>query len=333
MSLQGSEQYYGTMIYVNRLGGHPDSVDLYPLPVNLGIDWQRGPAGWQTSLSLPNIPDGHIIIPSFSAIDLGDYSFQFAISDGSDGQSALNPVPVKNGRVPASDNSSRVIAKIDCWHTQKSLDAPQITLTVRSEQEPVRSLLTVSVRPIVMDIEVDGATRVATCPTPQKISQMQAPQAIANRICSPTALSMLTESTGSALPWPWVVRRCYDPATRAYGSWPLAIHTASSGGLLGAVEAIPSWTTAVDLLQANVAIICSINYAKGALPGAPQEQTGGHLVVLHGLDGSNALVYDPAAPDHASVPRTLPIQAFANAWLRERGAAYILAPLLCEEST
>ena len=70
----------------------------------------------------------------------------------------------------------------------------------------------------------------------------------------------------------------------------------------------------------------SIDLGRGELPGAPLAQTAGHLVTVYGIDGDRVLVCDPAAADDASVPRTYDAGAFTAAWMRHRGAAYLLAP-------
>ncbi|MCY3795839.1 MAG: peptidase C39 family protein, partial [Gammaproteobacteria bacterium] len=62
----------------------------------------------------------------------------------------------------------------------------------------------------------------------------------------------------------------------------------------------------------------------GELPGAPLSKTAGHLVTRYGVDGDAVLVNDPAAGDAAGVPRRYDLEAFSRAWLRRRGAAYIM---------
>ena len=73
-------------------------------------------------------------------------------------------------------------------------------------------------------------------------------------------------------------------------------------------------------------LVASIRYAAGELPGAPMLATGGHLVVVTGVDGEAVLVNDPAAPYHGTVSRRYPLAAFSRAWFRHRGAVYIVSP-------
>ena len=59
------------------------------------------------------------------------------------------------------------------------------------------------------------------------------------------------------------------------------------------------------------------------------QQTGGHLVVLYGLEFEGehgyALVMDPAAPSTAQVARRYPLKAFSDAWLSHRGGTYLFS--------
>ena len=64
-------------------------------------------------------------------------------------------------------------------------------------------------------------------------------------------------------------------------------------------------------------------YTVHELPGAPLTDTGGHLVVVYGAGPAEVAVCDPAAAE-GEVVRVYPAAAFSRAWLRQRGAAYIL---------
>ncbi len=110
-----------------------------------------------------------------------------------------------------------------------------------------------------------------------------------------------------------------------YGVWPLALAAAARRGCLGAVEVFDRWDEALAVLENGVPLVTSIRFSAGELPGAPLTETGGHLVVVHGVSGDTVRVCDPAAP-HGDVLRDYPADAFSRAWLRHRGAAYILPP-------
>ena len=71
-------------------------------------------------------------------------------------------------------------------------------------------------------------------------------------------------------------------------------------------------------------MVASVRFRAGELPNSPMPATGGHLVLLRGIEGGTVRVNDPAAPPGA-VDRRYDARAFAAAWMRERGAAYVFA--------
>ena len=125
--------------------------------------------------------------------------------------------------------------------------------------------------------------------------------------------------------WLDIVERCHDPVSNAYGSWPLAIKVANELGVQAAVETFTDWQTAHRALAGGHPIVCSINFAKGKLEGAPLSQSSGHLVVLYGIAEGYVDVMDPAAPSSTEVAMQYDIDEFSNAWLHQRGAAYIFS--------
>src|SRR5690606_29697808 len=104
-----------------------------------------------------------------------------------------------------------------------------------------------------------------------------------------------------------------------------ALAAAARHGSLGAVEAFDDWEAPLAVLAAGVPLVASIRFFPGELPGSPLTETGGHLVVVHGAGPAAVRVCDPAAAEH-EVAREYPADAFSRAWLRHRGAAYILPP-------
>ena len=54
-------------------------------------------------------------------------------------------------------------------------------------------------------------------------------------------------------------------------------------------------------------------------------------MVLYGVEFEGesgfALVMDPAAESHAEVARRYPLEAFSQAWLGQRGGAYLFSPI------
>lgn len=312
------------MEFVIRLG--TGRARSYPLPIEVGPDWVQADGGWTAHVQLPKIPKAHIIVPSFSSVS-NPSTYRFSIGRESadldlslDQATSLMWVP--RGANTAKPKCDAFSAHIDCWHSAKSSTAV-VKLHVAQQERPQDELVVISVRPLDKRYRPTRKPLIEA-PRPTPISQMMAPRSIAGGICSPTATAM---ALGSC--WPQTIRACHDPRTRAFGCWPLAIHWGSQCGHIGAVEALFEWDSIYQVLSAGSPLVCSINFSKGDLTGAPQNQTGGHLVTLYGLTETKALVMDPAAKSHEEVAKEYDLKEFADAWLRQRGAAYIFNPKLC----
>ena len=314
--------------------GDKASADLYPLPVKTAEIWNVSGGEVTASIALPACPRGHILVPSVSVPGV-QAGFQCALEvDGA--RWSLQPVgahAAENGGNPAwkagfappagRADSHFVSTHIDCFHTERDLPESRLLVRLACPEPPRRFLVTVSMRPLLIDPAVPADTRVVL-ERPPAISQMQGPAAIRKRICSPTAMAMALQAARPGITWQSVVEACHDG--RFYGSWPLAIRCAGRHGRLAAVEAVASWRPVLHVLRTGSPVVASIRFDRGELPGAPLPGTGGHLVTLYGIDGDRVCVCDPAAPDDASVPRDYELGAFTNAWLRHRGGAYLLAP-------
>ncbi len=332
------------MHYITRLATCPERVS-FPLPLDGPIQWHRhsevGPgegSSWRACVSIKGVPGQHIIVPSYTCLSPG-YQYQWTAGDAStDEQSILSPVLPANTGPWQSFNAGgtqteALVPKIDCWHSAVHVDELMLHLSLflpESQEPPTWDLMTVSVRPVDLDIQqLPTPCEAVRTPRPAPVSQMQAEKTIARRICSPTATAMAVMGSAAATHWPQAVEHCYDPLTKAYGKWPLATYWASEHGLLGSVEAFVDWGNALTALKTGQPIVCSIRYAKDQLPGAPQPQSGGHLLVLYGVefdqDQGFALVMDPASATPDQVSRRYPLKAFTEAWLAHRGGAYVFA--------
>ena len=295
-----------------------DQAD-YPLPVASAIGWQQHEDKWRTTVSLPDLPKAQIIVPSFS-IPGADYSYRFTASVGNEPEVPLLRIPQGD---MAKVSSKFLSTHIDCWHTEKKCREVRIHLTVADIDDSSllsNALLVISTRPLSSNYTLPQGLDVHARPPILAHSQMQAPANISKRICSPTALAMATNE-----PWPLAIRGCYHRQTNSFGCWPLAVYWAGQRNHLGAVETATNFDNAAIVLASGTPIVCSIRYGAGKLNGAPQSQTGGHLVTLTGLADDQVEVFDPAAADHQSVRRTYKLEEFAEAWLRHRGAAYIFS--------
>ncbi len=315
---------------VRRLAD-PQTGALYPAPVEGPSAWRRDDAGWRAELELGAMPAGTILAPSLSILQEADYRFRFTLHAGSHSWPlpavpAAPAAPVAQSSVArdAATAAEAVQSRIDCWHSVRDIEDARLEVT--SSAEPVRYLLAATLRPVELE-SLPAAPRSVIAPRPPERSQMLENPRIANRICSPVSLAMvLAQHHPERAAMHEIIRGCRDPLTGMYGVWPLAIQVASRTGSLGAVELLSDWTLVEECLARSLPVVASIRYAGGALPGSPQRASGGHLVVVYGIAGDHVLVNDPAATVHGSVARRYPLEAFAEAWFRHRGAAYILLP-------
>lgn len=327
--------------------GDAVSAKRYPLPVSTAPVWRMEGGLATASIPVPPCPGGHILVPSVS-LPQPDAPFQCTLERAGavwpletvpstrprDGNSPQNEdhspedgdTPRDEDDLPfttAPTGGGEISTHIDCFHTEQDIPETRLLIRLPGTEPPERFLVTLSIRPLLIDPEIPQDARMLLTPPPA-ISQMQGPAPIRTRICSPTALAMTLAAAQPDISWQAVVDACFDG--RFYGSWPLAIRCAGSHGRIGAVEAITSWEPVLRVLGTGSPVVASIRFAPGELPGTPLACSKGHLVTVYGIDGDQVLVNDPAAPDAASVPRTYDLRAFTRAWLRRRGAAYLLAP-------
>ncbi|MFK7915447.1 MAG: C39 family peptidase [Pseudomonadales bacterium] len=273
------------------------------------------------SVPLPDLEPGDMVVPSFSALASEPWQFQCSLNEIS-----LPQVPSKATAQtgPSTVRHAKLATHLDWFEVLEPLARPTLQITTSAAAAHSAHLLGISIRPLHQ--ATPHHTRIATTHTaePPGISQQQASVDIRGRICSPTALTMVLQHLGLNPDWLTLVEACRDPATGMYGLWPLCILRAAEAGALGMVRTFNSWQDVVPLLAAGLPLVASIRYASGALPGAPMASTAGHLVVVYGVDDDWVLVNDPAAPEHGSVPRRYPREAFERAWFDHRGAGYVL---------
>ncbi len=143
--------------------------------------------------------------------------------------------------------------------------------------------------------------------------------------CSPASLSMIHAFHAREHPLAQTAQAVFDRAYNGTGNW--AFNVAYSGrlGLRGVVAHLGNLDHAQRLIERNLPIAISYSWSGGELPGAPLEQSDGHLAVLCGFtrDGDCA-VNDPAAPN---VRIVYPRGALEHVWQRNEGVAYVVAPI------
>lgn len=313
------------------------SAAAYPLPVAGTLTFHRHGDLLTTRIALPDLPSGWIIAASFVTPGSLTPVWQMRLVTKSHTWPLL-PVPSTAGERPdRTPDHPDVSVHIDCWHTHRSLEDAQVELTVETCTIPLRYLLCLSARVLAITPEPPGLQKIKAA-VPQQISQMTADPAIRQAICSPTSVAMLlSKRLAKGLPKTCretnpdhqrdaLVTEIRDAATGLYGSWPMAVRAAACRGAAAGVELNADWLQALHVLRSGYPFAASIRFETGALRDSPLQQTAGHLVVVHGIDGDHVLVHDPAAPTHEEVPRKYDVVEFSRAWLAMRGASYIIAP-------
>lgn len=174
----------------------------------------------------------------------------------------------------------------------------------------------------------EGPTRNAwgkTLPVPF-VSQWNTVTHPAARVCSPSCVTMLGRFHGKDVHAEQIATLAYDGRDQIYGNWPANMLAISLFGLRACVDRGTAMRDLEAAIAAEKPVAASIAYATGELPGAPVEQTSGHLVVVAGFSESgDPVVRDPAARGD-DLWITYPREAFARAWLAHGGVMYRIEP-------
>lgn len=151
---------------------------------------------------------------------------------------------------------------------------------------------------------------------------------LAGRLCSPASTSMVLAYRGVDCGVGRVASKAHDQEFDLYGNWPRNVQAAYELGVPGYVTRFDDWREVEALLSEGQPIIASIRAEEGELRGAPYDSTGGHLIVLRGLDSRGDLfVSDPAVRDAAVGELVYRRADLTRVWLgRGKGTAYILLP-------
>jgi hypothetical protein len=266
------------------------------------------------------------ILPSLSLLTEREHTFRFeARSGASHAWSPLSPVgPHSWAASGASD--PRLRPEVDVYTASPPVE--ELRLRVRVHSSDLAAVMAAPALCAVSasDDDPEGGP-AAEGPVALKVpalSQMETPEAIRHRICSPTSVAMVLgywERPAAPLD---LAREVFDPRHDLYGVWPAAIRAAARRGLWGYLLRFPSWAAAAWCLAEGVPIVASVRYAAGELAGAAIESTTGHLLVLTGYEGATVLANDPAAPTAREVPRRYSLADVRRVWLERSGVGYVL---------
>jgi hypothetical protein len=141
---------------------------------------------------------------------------------------------------------------------------------------------------------------------------------------APSPLAMLLAYRSFPVDVPVVAREVFDARYGGTGNWTFCTAFAGTLGFRAAVLHLRDLAHAHAFLADDIPLALSISWKAGELAGAPLPQSGGHLLVLRGIDeNGDALVNDPA---HPSIRTGYPRGAFERAWLGHGGVAFAVAP-------
>jgi len=159
------------------------------------------------------------------------------------------------------------------------------------------------------------------------ISQMEfEDRDLANKICSPAALTAVMNYYGKKTSLKEALCAVYDNNAKIYGTWPLNTAYAAQLGLNAFVVRCCSLAQAEGEIYKGRPLIVSLGYKKGGLKNAPLSATAGHLLIVTGFDkDGNVIALDPAAKTAADARRVYNRAQFAEAWLKnKKGLAYAI---------
>lgn len=288
----------------------------YPLAVAGAAPWRFGTA--HATVDLPDVPADHIIAAGFASTSTRQrFAFQLRCNRGRFQTAAFG----HRAKALMWSSGHGVGVPVDYFDTTADLTGVRLSLKCPA-RAPAAYLLTVSIRPRTIEAptSVPADTPVLDAPCH---SQTTLDAAISRQACSPTATAMALGIAEDREFRAFVQSAVHAP-TGLCGVWPQNLWAAARRGRLGGVELMSDWTDIRRALSARTPVVASIRFQSGQLPNSPMPATGGHLVLLRGIDGGQVRVNDPAAPPGA-VDRRYDARAFAAAWMRQRGAAYVFA--------
>jgi hypothetical protein len=122
-------------------------------------------------------------------------------------------------------------------------------------------------------------------------------------ICCPVSLSMVLEYHDISIPVSNLCDLCRDLDTGILGNWPRAAQILHRFGLRSYVAQIRSFEEIIPYIDRGIPLVGSIRVSEGDLPSAPYEHVPGHIVVIVGVQGYDAVwVNDPYNPDGKKGP-------------------------------
>jgi hypothetical protein len=221
--------------------------------------------------------------------------------------------PEERRSLDGSDAKTRIA--VDVVHSDVPLSAVGVTSTAALDAVAVAV-------PPPPDARVAPRDRTDALDVP-KLSQYVAKYPEERGWCSAAALAMLLKYHGVDADVPAVARAVHDASHNGTGNWAFNAAHAGARGLRGVVAYLRGIDHVAAFVDAGLPVAISIAWNHGELPGAPIEHSGGHLLVVRGVEPEHVFVNDPAQPAIATrYSRT----ALDLIFREHGGVAYLVAP-------
>lgn len=165
-------------------------------------------------------------------------------------------------------------------------------------------------------------------------SQYERDKSIANRICSPTSLTMVLNRLGEDLKVEDVAWNCYDYKYNGFGNWVFNVAFAGSHGYEAYIEYGSFESLEREILK-GYPVIVSVRYTNDKnnkeypyIENSPLT-TSGHLIVVCGITTDSegdvyVVVNDPAGESNETVRRRYKLEEFLLAWSKSNNAMYVV---------
>lgn len=300
-----------------------------------GNEWITTSAGLlQLALDVDlDTPAGSWVVPCLSATGAGPYSYRASVML-SDGQKsdyfdlvAIGDETLKQKAFARAAGVTGTFGKSEDDYvgvTQNSRCRRIVVDIITDRPEDLKQA------PVIISVTVLRSVDTLTAATANamidipSLSQMEQPEAIRSRICSPTSITMGLCHFGISADPVVVAQQAYHAELDLYGVWPSSLYAASQYGVMGLISGISSADDIASIALRNIPVAASISYQDGDLSGSAIKATRGHLVIVNGIDDQGVVVNDPAAADSTQVRRHYKTDEFLKAWANKKGLGYVL---------
>ena len=306
-----------------RIAFAPDAREWrYPLPFAGELEWQVNGMS-EAEIPLPDIPAGHMIVPSFASLERPGHRWWLDYGSGSCFTASFGREGI--GPCSPADSDSGLHVTNDFFQTTREMSDGRLRLAFDGHRPPSDYLVAVSVRPVGIPVDVKPMPDAQLLDIPAK-GQMAATRFEFSRHTGDTAcVSMAMDYMEVSHPFHELVMGAYHRGTNTYGVWPQNLWAASRWGVLGAIETTADQDVLDRAISGRHPFVASIAYPEGDLDGSALPTSPGHMVIVLGIQDGRVVVYDSAARDTIHVPRHYDIAEFMRAWLATRGVYYLFA--------